>query len=57
VSNNTQLDKYVWFNNLGASYHIKPHREWFCNINDMKQEMCSWGTNRQPKLLDKEEFD
>jgi hypothetical protein len=30
ASTSTQSDQNVWLIDLGASYHMTPHREWFC---------------------------
>jgi hypothetical protein len=30
VSTSTQSNQDVWLIELGASYHMTPHREWFC---------------------------
>jgi hypothetical protein len=30
VSTSTQSRHDVWFINLGAYFHKKPHRDWFC---------------------------
>ena len=30
ASTNTRLDQDVWLIDLGASYHLEPHKEWFC---------------------------
>jgi hypothetical protein len=29
-SSSTQSDQYVWLIDSGESYHMTPHREWFC---------------------------
>jgi hypothetical protein len=29
ASTNTQSDQDVWLIDLGASYHMTPHKEWF----------------------------
>jgi hypothetical protein len=29
ASTNTQSDQDVWLIDFGASYHMKPHKEWF----------------------------
>ena len=30
MSTNTQSDQDVWLIDLGESYHMTPHKEWFC---------------------------
>jgi hypothetical protein len=30
VSNNTHSYQYVWLIDSGSSYHMTPHKEWFC---------------------------
>jgi hypothetical protein len=30
ASTSTQSDQDVWLIDSGASYHMTPHREWFC---------------------------
>jgi hypothetical protein len=30
ASTSTQLDQDVWLIDSGESYHMTPHREWFC---------------------------
>jgi hypothetical protein len=30
VSTSTQSDQDVWLIDSGASYHMTPHKEWFC---------------------------
>jgi hypothetical protein len=30
ASTSTQLDQDVWLIDSGSSYHMTPHKEWFC---------------------------
>jgi hypothetical protein len=48
ASTSAQSDQDVWLIESGPSYHMKPHREWLC---EYKYDMCSWGMNRQQKIV------
>jgi hypothetical protein len=51
---NTHSDQYVWLINSGTSYHMTPHKEWFCEYeqydggdvflgDDMTTRIVGWG--------------
>jgi hypothetical protein len=53
----TQSDQDVWLIELGSSYHMKPHREWFYAYEIYEGGYVFLGDDSTTKSLDGEESD
>jgi hypothetical protein len=51
ASTNTQLDQDVWLIDSGESYHMTPHREWFCEYEKYEGGDVFLGDNSTTKIV------
>jgi hypothetical protein len=49
----TQFDQYVWFIELGSSYHMKPHREWLCKYEQYEGGEVFLGDESTTKIVER----
>jgi hypothetical protein len=51
VLTNTQSDQDVWLINLGAPYHMKPHKEWLCEYERYEGGDVCFGDELKTKIV------
>jgi hypothetical protein len=54
-SSSTHSDEDVWLIESGASFHMKPHIEWFCEYERYEGGDVFLGEDSTTKILDEEE--
>jgi hypothetical protein len=54
ASTSTHSDHDAWLINSGASFHMTPHREWFCEYEKYNGGCLPWEMTQQPKSQDVE---
>jgi hypothetical protein len=53
ASTSTHSDQDVWLIDSGESYHMKPHREWFCEYEKYEGGYAFLGDRSRTKIVRK----
>jgi hypothetical protein len=51
ASTSTQLNQDVWLIDSGESYHMTPHREWFCEYEQYEKGEVFLGEDSTTKIV------
>ena len=57
ASKSTKMERESWLINSGASFHMTPHRHWFCEYEELKSGDVLLGDYSLKRIIDEERSD